>query len=94
MRATVPMHMTVGSTPNHMLTQFVRPLKTNSSRPLCSDARFMARARPYSREVLYPSGSVSSMALPSTRYVFFLKDRGGIRGHMKAQTMPTRQMSR
>ena len=61
------MHMTVGSTPNHMLTQFFMPLERNSPRPLCSRTRSMARDRPYCREVEKPGGRVSAMARPGTR---------------------------
>ena len=51
-RAMVPIAITEGRTPNHMLQAFLVPLLKNSPIPLCSATRFMARSMPYSTLLL------------------------------------------
>ena len=45
-RARVPMHMTTGSTPNHMPAAFFRLLSRNCPAPLYSATRLQAKSRP------------------------------------------------
>ena len=45
--ASVPMHMTTGSTPNHMPAEFFTPFSRNWMGPRCSSTRCIARSRPY-----------------------------------------------